>query len=229
MGTDSGLTMVKSLGSITLALDTSSPFISICLARDGKVIADWESEVPTQSSELLFERVQSLLEQANICPASIGEIVLGAGPGSFTGLRIGLAFALGIAYGNNLKLLMYPSHQAWSVTRISGATLCLSDARRGEFFISAWDGSRELVQPHIGSLQRLEALYSEHAAAGQLTLLSSDAHVSLGCALERPSKIAQGLVKLASAGVVSLPAAQAPLYLREVAAKTIAERAASVN
>jgi tRNA threonylcarbamoyladenosine biosynthesis protein TsaB len=218
--------MQHSTDGITLALDTSSPFISVCVARGNNVIASWESEVPTQSSELLFERVHTLLVEASEDPALVREIVLGAGPGSFTGLRIGFAFALGIATGNRGKVRMYPSHQAWSAISGAGQALCLSDARRGEFFVSAWDGNVELIQPQIGSLQTVTAFYAQLAARGPLRVISSDAAVPFECVLQRPTKMAEGLVMLAAAGVASLPASSAPLYLREVAAKTIAERAA---
>lgn len=77
-----------------LVLDTASPVVSLAVARDGEVVASATLEL-RRSSERLLATLEEALEAAGLALADLGGIVVLGGPGSFTGLRIGLATVLG--------------------------------------------------------------------------------------------------------------------------------------
>lgn len=80
---------------VILALDTGSPTVSVALARDGELLIEDRVEIG-HSSRRLLPMIDAALAQAGLPAVELGGIVALAGPGSFTGLRVGLATALGL-------------------------------------------------------------------------------------------------------------------------------------
>lgn len=78
-----------------LALDSGSPTVSVAVARDGEALVERSVEIG-RSSQRLLPMIDGALADAGVSPAELGGIVALAGPGSFTGLRVGLATALGL-------------------------------------------------------------------------------------------------------------------------------------
>jgi tRNA threonylcarbamoyl adenosine modification protein YeaZ len=103
---------------LLLALDTGSPLVSVALGRDGHLLAERSVEIDRSSGRLL-EMVGEVLAEAGAQPADLGGVLALQGPGSFTGLRIGLATALGL-------------HQALGVPATAISTLRVLAARAGE-------------------------------------------------------------------------------------------------
>jgi tRNA threonylcarbamoyladenosine biosynthesis protein TsaB len=129
-----------------LALDTSTRVASIALVtRDGRVRAERTSEVSTHS-EIVLGLVDEALAEAKCPIGDLAAIACGAGPGSFTGLRIGLATAKGLCFASGNPLLLVPSLAALAAEAPPDtlAVACL-DARKGEIFAAAFQGGRELV------------------------------------------------------------------------------------
>ena len=91
-----------------LALDTGSPLVSVALARDGAVVASRSIE-QERSSVRLLEMVQEVLTEAGIGVRDLGGIAVLRGPGSFTGLRIGLATVLGLHQALGVPATAIPS------------------------------------------------------------------------------------------------------------------------
>lgn len=120
-----------------LALDTSGNRHAVVLLENGAVIAgdEW-SRQPGDAP--LLARVQSLMARAGWSPTQLSAVAAARGPGSFTGIRLGLALAMGIASGLNVALFLLESlrvlaAQAPGDVSEAGA---LRDAGRGEVF--AW-------------------------------------------------------------------------------------------
>ena len=76
---------------LTLALETSTRVGGVALARDGETVAEVSLPVRATHSETVLPSVARLLEDAGEGPEGLGRVVVGAGPGSFTGVRIGRA------------------------------------------------------------------------------------------------------------------------------------------
>jgi len=105
-----------------LAIDTSTLTASAAMIVDGGIPDIWDEHVRnTTHSEELMPMVARICERAGIAPAGLDAVAVGAGPGSFTGLRIGMATAKGIAFAAGRPL--------WAVSSL--AALAFAAVRRG--------------------------------------------------------------------------------------------------
>lgn len=86
-----------------LIIDTSSDYIVIVISQDNVIIASHVLYAGRKMSELLLEQLDNLLKSLSIDINSIDELYAGIGPGSFTGVRIGVALVLGLSSGLNKK------------------------------------------------------------------------------------------------------------------------------
>jgi tRNA threonylcarbamoyladenosine biosynthesis protein TsaB len=117
---------------LLLSLDTATDVATACLWRDGRVVAESLSRGRSTAAQRLLADVHHLLESAGVAQVDLEEIVVGTGPGTFTGLRIGIATAraLGFALG-------VPVHGAGTLDALlcgDGVGVACIDARRGEVF-----------------------------------------------------------------------------------------------
>tara|TARA_Y100000996_G_C22546089_1_gene651885 strand:+ start:867 stop:1511 length:645 start_codon:yes stop_codon:yes gene_type:complete len=97
---------------VILAIETSTKICGSALIKGDSCIALKEECVPRKHAELLPSFVSSVLSNADIKKNIIDAVAVSIGPGSFTGLRIGLGFAKGFAYANKLPILPVPSFEA---------------------------------------------------------------------------------------------------------------------
>jgi len=78
---------------ITLAIDTSFHYLTLVIYRDENIIASIQKEAFKQQSETILVEIQNLFTQSNLKPTDLKRIILTDGPGSYTGLRIGMTVA----------------------------------------------------------------------------------------------------------------------------------------
>jgi tRNA threonylcarbamoyladenosine biosynthesis protein TsaB len=121
-----------------LAIDTSTWTASVAVTDEhGAVIAAGDARTETHSENLL-PLVADVVARAGIAPAALDAIAVGVGPGSFTGLRIGLATAKGVAFAAGRPLWAVSSLAALAVELAGACDAALLvpvlDARRGEIF-----------------------------------------------------------------------------------------------
>ncbi|MBX7136735.1 MAG: tRNA (adenosine(37)-N6)-threonylcarbamoyltransferase complex dimerization subunit type 1 TsaB [Oligoflexia bacterium] len=234
-----------------LALDCSSKFAYGALRhrRSGAQFL-FQSAGENSHSESLHSAVRQLLERAGIQCSQLALILLGEGPGSFTGLRIGFSFAQGLALGSQVAVRPFSSFAAAALAFEGAETLriVLSDARRGECFFSAYLKTgpelKEIIAPQILSGVKIEAAVSEALRARGLAAKGIVAICEQGLELPTIAKARRAdLPNLALGGMrlfelespdikddrreeaAALQLAQlTPLYIREVAARKIADR-----
>lgn len=120
-----------------LALDTSTELCSAALWLDGRVVAD-EAHAGQRHSELLLPMIDGLLRGEGIGVRALDAIAFGAGPGSFTGLRIACGVAQGLALGAGSPVVGIVTLLA--LAEASGAVECVSclDARMGQVYFAAY-------------------------------------------------------------------------------------------
>lgn len=132
-----------------LALDTGSPIVSVALARDGAVVAARSVEQERSSTRLL-EMVQEVLDEAGIGRGDLRALAVLRGPGSFTGLRIGLATALGLHQALGIPATALPSLQALAFSiGTSGRVIAAVDALRGDWSAQAFVDGRPLGEMEL--------------------------------------------------------------------------------
>jgi tRNA threonylcarbamoyladenosine biosynthesis protein TsaB len=119
--------------SICLAIDTAAPRLQLALLRsDGQVDVSID-DIATGHAELIFDRIAALLDRNSVSYGELERVITTTGPGSFTGLRIGLSAARGIALARQLPCIGVPNLLALSLS-VSGPSTVLLDARRGEAY-----------------------------------------------------------------------------------------------
>lgn len=218
-----------------LAIDTSSKICSVAVLS-GESVHSRKSAIDNSHSEDLAKLTEGLLAEAGLGVRQISHIVCGAGPGSFTGLRIGLAFAKGLAQGLGAPLTLSCSFQAAAsqVDFASGRIAVAADARRQEVFWAEYELSsaglpQASAEPTIISIE--SAL--TRLASGLGLVFSGNLFEFPGFSPEAPrvaDDLAVGLLKNSRLGVGPMPQSAAdlgqisPSYIREAAARTIAER-----
>jgi tRNA threonylcarbamoyladenosine biosynthesis protein TsaB len=123
-----------------LAVDTSSERGSICIAEDGDVLGEVRIASSVQHSDRLFRSVEFLLDYVPFRLSDIDVFVAARGPGSFTGLRIGLAAMEGFAKANNRRGVGVSTLEAlaWKANVENVPIAAVIDARRGEVYAALY-------------------------------------------------------------------------------------------
>lgn len=120
-----------------LALDTSGPALQIALLHNGE-IATFVEDIARGHAEILFLRLQSFLSDHKLSYQDLTHLAVTTGPGSFTGLRIGIAAARGLALALNIQVVGVPNLLALSLVKgdqqKTAPLSILLDANRGQYY-----------------------------------------------------------------------------------------------
>lgn len=153
---------------ITLAIDTAAPRLQLALLCGDGTIDISIDEIATGHAELIFGRIATLLARNSVGYPDLARVVVTTGPGSFTGLRIGLSAARGIALARDIPAVGVPSLLALSLSA-SGASTVLLDARRDEAYFQMFAGPG---QP-ISEADIVPMVIAQAAIVPGTTLISS--------------------------------------------------------
>jgi tRNA threonylcarbamoyl adenosine modification protein YeaZ len=205
--------------SLVLAIDTSTPAVTAGVVADGGLLAERVSIDARAHAERVTPNVLAALADAGRSMADLDAVVVGCGPGPFTGLRVGMATAS--AYGHALGI---PVHGVCSLDAIGGQTtgevLVVTDARRREIYWARYRDGVRIDGPAVSAPADVDPGPARSVAG------SPDHAALFGLPCVKPLyPDAVGLVA-AVADWSLAPAALVPLYLRRPDAKTLAERAA---
>ena len=132
---------------LLLAIDTTSESGSLALTEGDRIVEEIALHSPDGYGHILFPEIESLLARHNKTIADIDGFAAAAGPGAFTGVRVGLAAVKGLAEATHRKVVAISNLQAlaWFGTRPLRAPVI--DARRGEVFVAVYDADLRLVCP----------------------------------------------------------------------------------
>ena len=139
--------------SLILCIETGTDICSVGVARDGELISLRESDEGRDHAKKVGVFVDELLRETGISPDELDAVAVGMGPGSYTGLRIGVSFAKGLCYGLGIPLVAVGSLDAMAAVAIEdndagildvdnweNAVLCpMVDARRMEVYTRLFD------------------------------------------------------------------------------------------
>lgn len=124
-----------------LCIDTAQGTASVCLAKDQKIIGSLSNNEQKDHASWLHQAIDSLAAQQNLSLHSIDAIAVSNGPGSYTGLRVGLSAAKGLCYALNIPLITISTLKmmAGAITHPANGLLCpLIDARRMEVYTAVY-------------------------------------------------------------------------------------------
>lgn len=146
-----------------LAFESSAKAASVAVLEDGKLLGEYFQNSGQTHSRTLMKMAEDLLVNCDLTAKDIDACACAAGPGSFTGIRIGVAAAKGFAWGRELPLygVSTLSAMAHNAGAFSGIVCCAMDARRDQVYnalFRAEDGSlQRLCEDRAISIEELEA------------------------------------------------------------------------
>ena len=132
-----------------LALDTTSEFGSIALADAARVIEEVPLHSPEGFAHILFDEIHSLLGRHGLTLDNIGGFAAASGPGSFTGVRIGLTAVKGLAEAVDRKVVAVSNLEALAWFGARPLRAAVIDARRGEVYGAVFDASLRPVHDEV--------------------------------------------------------------------------------
>ncbi len=154
-----------------LCIETSSSVCSVAVFNDGKLIAVEEATVANSHSTLIIPMIDAVLAQSSIAIAELQAVAVSAGPGSYTGLRIGVSTAKGLCDAQDIPLIAIPTLEAMAngfveSHHITEGLICpMFDARRMEVYY--WLGdvkgtTIDQVQPLVLDETSFEVQMADH-------------------------------------------------------------------
>lgn len=189
----------------TLAIDTASEVCGVGVADRGEILALEELALSAARSRNLAPLIVAVLAASRVALPDIQRIAVSGGPGSFNGLRVGLAtaYGLGAALATPIVSVSTLAAMAWSVSADPSPCLAILDARRGEVFAArfAVEGARfqRVDSDALMTPERAMAM----ASVGDVVLVSASRHGEFahleGARVFRTSSV-RGLARWADAG-----------------------------
>ena len=137
---------------LLFSLECSAAAASASLYREGKLLGEEFLNVPQTHSVTLLPMAKSLLEHTGISPTQIDYYAVSRGPGSFTGLRIGIAAVKGLAWAADKPCIGVSTLEAmaWPLAHMTGTIVCAMDARRQQIYnaiFAAGEGTLKRICP----------------------------------------------------------------------------------
>jgi tRNA threonylcarbamoyl adenosine modification protein YeaZ len=141
-----------------LAFDASLPVLSAALVSATSPVAATSFEGRESRNEKLLPAIEWLLRESGVERSSLRFIAVTRGPGSFTGVRIGLASAEGLALALGIPICAMPTHEAIAAGSPGRSVLVVNDAGRGEFYVAGYAAGDETLPHAIASAAEVETL-----------------------------------------------------------------------
>ncbi|MGX4764842.1 tRNA (adenosine(37)-N6)-threonylcarbamoyltransferase complex dimerization subunit type 1 TsaB [Bacillus mojavensis] len=131
-----------------LAIDTSNYTLGIALLRDNTVIAEYITYLKKNHSVRAMPAVHSLLNDCDLTPQDLSKIVVAKGPGSYTGVRIGVTIAKTLAWSLNIPISAVSSLEALAANgrHFDGLISPIFDARRGQVYTGLYEYKNGLLE-----------------------------------------------------------------------------------
>lgn len=230
---------------LILALDTTTREGSVAVLRDGAVAACIRGDAATTHGERLPGDLLRALETAGARVEDVDLLAVAAGPGSFTGLRVGIASIQGLAFARGLRVVPVPTLEGLARASVptSPAAPRLAawlDAHRDEVFAALYDGEARRLVAAPACLAPLDTLKSWQVTLGDdAVVFTGDGAIRhaevIGQVLGRQARILERVPALAPAIAriaaeqpdrAVLPHAVVPIYIRRPDAELARERQA---
>jgi len=148
---------------ISMFIDTSLSDVSIALIKDGILLSKINNNIPGEHSIYVTKYVDDILKENNLSPKDVNEIIVVNGPGSFTGIRIGVTIAKIFAYLENIRIVTITSLLARVIGLNSKYLLSKIDAKHDNYYIGLYDGNYNKIVEKFTNKSELEELIREYS------------------------------------------------------------------
>jgi tRNA threonylcarbamoyladenosine biosynthesis protein TsaB len=204
---------------LILALDTCLAACQCALWRDGDALGVLSEPMTRGHQERLAPMVEALVAETGVALASVDRIAVTVGPGSFTGLRVGLAFAKGLALALDKPLVGVSALEALAQNHAGGPNLVLVDARREQAYWQAFDADTPLTPPQAWTLSDIADWAVEHGPPHWLIGPGAQLLAARFPSADLDHRAAGDPLAIASLAAKREPGPARPLYLRTPDAK----------
>jgi len=213
-----------------LALETSTNACSVALWQSGQDTRELFTVAPRQQTERVLPMVEQLLQEQGVTPEELTGIAVGHGPGAFTGVRIAVAVAQGLAYGLDVPVVGVSSlaASAWCAyaAGAEGPVLVAQDARMNEIYWGLYEGNSQAQQAiRPDALVPVEQLPALPAAVTWATGSAQEAYPEACAALGIEHWLSPGYPSAKAVAALAVAEFQAgntskaqqlePMYLRQ--------------
>lgn len=144
---------------ISLFLDTSTKYLCIGIAKDHKVIYKFQQEAIKKQSELTIPFLQKALSEVNVTLNDIDEVNVTIGPGSFTGIRIGMCIAKVLASMKNIPLKAISSLNAYASL---GKKIVILDAKAKRVYLGIYNNNEKVIDECVVEIETLKEMLNDY-------------------------------------------------------------------
>ena len=143
-----------------LLLDSSNIFLSVGLVKDGKLFDGVCYEAWQRQSEMMVTEIDNILKRNKLTRNDLDGVVVGIGPGSYTGVRIGVTIGKTIAYA--LKINLYAKSSLSLLKHREFPTICVFNARSGRSYFGVYEGDKTLLKDCVIENEKVLEYIKEH-------------------------------------------------------------------
>lgn len=220
----------------TLLIETATQVCSVVLASEGRILARRDSDVPNAHSTRLSVFIQEVLDENRLTPRDLGAVCVSAGPGSYTGLRIGVSSAKGICYALGIPLVSVPTLLSMAALyyrqhpEYKGLVCPMIDARRMECYTMVVAPGLDVLRPTAADVIT-EGIFDEYLNRGEVTFIGDGAAKTRPLLGNHPNARFDDSFRLSAEGMIDLAAQRLaegktedvayfePFYLKDFVAK----------
>ena len=220
----------------TLLIETATQVCSVVLASEGRILARRDSDVPNAHSTRLSVFIQEVLDENRLTPSDLGAVCVSAGPGSYTGLRIGVSSAKGICYALGIPLVSVPTLLSMAALyyrqhpEYNGLVCPMIDARRMECYTMMVAPGLDVLRPTAADVIT-EGIFDEYLNRGEVTFIGDGAAKTRPLLGNHPNARFDDSFRLSAEGMIDLAAQRLaegktedvayfePFYLKDFVAK----------
>lgn len=232
---------------LVLSMDCSSKVLTVALLNENSLLGEYALNNKKEHSALLMPMVDNLLKSCKVSISDIDGYVISKGPGSFTGLRIGMATVKGLSFGSDKPYISVSSLDAlgYSLSTFDGIICPIMDALRDNVYTALYEnnlaGFERVLEPTSMELEELLTLLSEKKTKVIFTGDALEKHKEYikanfknayfapnHLSIIRASSLGELGLKLLQAGTFDNPSS-APIYLKKPQAERELEKRLEMN
>ena len=147
----------------TLFIDTSTSDVSIAIIVEGKLVSSKCKSIPNAHSIYTVKFIDEVIKNAGLSPKDIDSILVVTGPGSFTGVRIGVTIAKTYAYLRKIKIVEVSSLKMMALSCVHEYCLSLIDAHHNNYYLGLYDkDNNEIIEEQFNTKEMVLGLINKY-------------------------------------------------------------------
>lgn len=148
---------------ISMFIDTSLSDVSIALIKDGKLLSKINNSIPGEHSIYVTKYLDDILNENGLSSRDVDEIIVVNGPGSFTGIRIGVTIAKMFAYLQNIRIVSITSLLARVIGYNSKYLLSRIDAKHDNYYLGLYDEEYNVITEKFTNVSEMEEIIDKYS------------------------------------------------------------------